>query len=349
MPEPRPTLTARVVAARRDGDQILLETELHPPRQALLAARGDWTLRATGERLLDPRLLDRAERLAEEARTWIGDGGGVLGPTDQLAVARYMVRGQRPEERRVGDTPLENLYLLNVLRRVRGEERVEEVFEPEHRQALFTLFLETPSFVMVEELMASLRRWDESELTPLGLRLGLAGDVAVSQAMIGAIVRTQVRSLWVSLAGILLLTTLFARSLRIGLLCLVPPAFAVAFDFALMGVVGIPLGVATSMFAAMTLGLGIDFAIHLVERLDSPAVRGLPPGERVGEALAVVTPPLLTNALVLALGFGVLLVSRGPANGRLGFLIVASTLVCLTASLLLLPALYPGSGGRGEP
>jgi uncharacterized membrane protein YdfJ with MMPL/SSD domain len=51
-----------------------------------------------------------------------------------------------------------------------------------------------------------------------------------------------------------------------GLLSIIPSATAVLVNFAFMGWVGMPLGVATSMFSAMTIGIGVDYAIHLQSR-----------------------------------------------------------------------------------
>lgn len=56
----------------------------------------------------------------------------------------------------------------------------------------------------------------------------------------------------------------FSRSLRWGVYCVLPSALAVVINFAVMGWFGIPLGVATSMFAGMMLGIGVDFAISSV-------------------------------------------------------------------------------------
>jgi predicted RND superfamily exporter protein len=181
------------------------------------------------------------------------------------------------------------------------------------------------------------------ELAPLGVRIGFAGDVAVSQAMIDAIVTTQVRSLVLSLLGVFAVTALLGRSLRLGLLCLLPPAVAVVVNFSLMGWTGIPLGVATSMFSAMAIGLGVDFAIHLTERFRSLAA-ARPAGDRLLAALSVSGPAISTSAIGLAGGFGVMMLSQVPAVGRLGFFALASILTCLLSTLVLLPLILGRHG-----
>ena len=187
--------------------------------------------------------------------------------------------------------------------------------------------------------MAHLRAYEREHLAPLGVKLGFAGDVAVSQALIRDIVTTQMQSLWGSLVGIYLVTSLLGRSLRWGLFCVLPCVLAVLFNFAVMGWAGIPLGVATSMFAAMTLGTGVDFAIHLLEGFDTARARGLDVPAALGDALARCGPAVVINTIAIGLGFGVLMLSQVPANAWLGSLTILGIVNCLLASLLLLPVL----------
>jgi hypothetical protein len=119
----------------------------------------------------------------------------------------------------------------------------------------------------------------------------------------------------------------------------IPSALAVLVNFALMGWLGIPLGVATSMFAGMTLGMGVDFAIHLLERFQLARAAGLARDPALSQAVAGIGPAVLTNAFAVAVGFGVLMLSQVPANARLGLLVVLGVLNCLFATLLVLPVL----------
>ena len=50
-------------------------------------------------------------------------------------------------------------------------------------------------------------------------------------------------------------------------------------------------------------------------------------------------PAIFIDALAVALGFGVMMLSQVPANARLGGLVVLSIVSCFAATLLLLPAL----------
>jgi hypothetical protein len=106
-----------------------------------------------------------------------------------------------------------------------------------------------------------------------------------------------------------------------------------------VGWLGIPLGVATSMFAAMTLGIGVNCAIQLLESHVQARAAGAPPAEAMSRALGLTGVPALINTLAVSLGFGVLMLSQVPDNARLGLLLVLGLVNCFVASLLLLPIL----------
>ena len=120
---------------------------------------------------------------------------------------------------------------------------------------------------------------------------------------------------------------------------MLPSALAVLVKFAVMGWVEIPLGVATSMFAAMTLGLGVNCAIHLLEGFSLARAGGKSPPDALGQSLRLTGVPALINTLAVSLGFGVLMFSQVPANARLGILVVLGLVNCFIASLFLLPVL----------
>ncbi len=271
--------------------------------------------------------------LAERPRV-----GGTLGPAAFLETASFMTRPDQPGSRRLPERADDIRNLWENYGRMRGPEHLRRLVDPELSGALVTVFLKGSNFADTRRLMSDIRRYEAAHLSPAGLRLGFGGDVAVSQAMIEGVVTTQVRSLALSLLGIFALVALLERSWRAGLFCLIPPLFGVLLSFAAMGWLGIPLGIATSMFAGMALGMGVDYAIHLLARFrrlraeasEEEALRG---------AILTAGPAILIDTASVALGISVLLLSDVPVNVRLGALLSLSLLASCAATLLLVPAL----------
>jgi predicted RND superfamily exporter protein len=273
--------------------------------------------------------------------------GGVLGPADQIETAQFLTNDRAPEARAIPRNPDHVRWLWSAIEQAQGPGRTREVVDSRLERGLVSVFLKNANFVDTARLMEALRDYERAKLAPRHIRFDFAGDVAVSQTLIRAIVRSQVGSLLVSALGILLVTSLLFRSLRWGLICMVPAGLAVTVTFAMMGWTGMPLGVATSMFASMVLGIGVDFAIHLVERYRVTAPQAPNRHAAIIESLIATGPAVVINALAVALGFGILVLSQVPANAQLGAITVVSLLSCLAATLLVIPALI-GVTERGR-
>ncbi|HFD11919.1 MAG TPA: Patched family protein, partial [Crenotrichaceae bacterium] len=103
---------------------------------------------------------------------------------------------------------------------------------------------------------------------------------------------------------------------------------------------GIWLSVSTSMFAAISIGLGVDFSIHTLERLQ---VLLKERQGSVNQALLKLYPStgraLLFNFLALALGFGVLSTSKVVVLQEFGLLVAVAIMTSFLTSLTLLPVL----------
>ena len=279
--------------------------------------------------------------------------GGVLGPADYLATTRFMARPNEPGARRLPADPPEAKLLWEYYGLALGQERLRQLVETNYWQSLTTVFLKDANFADTARLLSDLRDYERVHLAPQGIRLGFAGDVALSQSLIHGIVSTQLQSLFWSIAGIYLVTVLLGGSWRWGAYCVLPSLLAVLLKFAVMGWLGIPLGVATSMFAAMTLGIGVNCAIQLLEayhRANADGAGAAKKDHAVSRAMALTGPPALINTVAVSLGFGVLMLSEVPANARLGLLVVLGLSNCFLASLALLPVMlhwWP-LNGRGK-
>jgi uncharacterized protein len=336
-----------IEGARRDGDRLVLALPLRggSPRFRLDPRDGE---RLGYEVDLEPFMAPETLAAIGRLETFLASRpgvGGVRGPANALETVGFLLSPDRPDARSLPEHPLQASSRWSHYARVRGPERMRQLVSPDSSQGAITVFLKGSNYVDTGRLMADLRAYEAEHLLPRGMRLGFAGDVAVSQALIRGVVTTQVRSLLMTLVGILAVTALLGRSLRRGLISVVPPTLAILLNFAAMGWLEVPLGVATSMFAAMTLGIGIDFSIHLLERTQRLRQSGRGVESALGEALAVTGPAITIDTLGVGLGFAVLLLSTVPATARLGGLVALSLLTCFAATLLLVPALL----ARPEP
>jgi predicted RND superfamily exporter protein len=275
--------------------------------------------------------------------------GGVFGLAGTLSTTAFLWGGRNEEFREIVDDPAWIYLYVRRIANVRGEARRRELIDDGFHSTVVTLLLKAANYRETARLMMAIRELERRELAPAHGRVDFAGDVAVSQAMIPAIVRSQLGSLLLAVAGNLLIVALLFRSLRAGLVCIAPSVVAVAWTFGIMGWLGIPLGVATSMFCAVTLGIGIDYSIHFFERFQEAENAGLlQPGLA---ASAAAGPSILIDSLAISLGFGLLAFSQVPTNRWLGLLVAlalsSASLLTLTSSGALLAA-FPRRRASGR-
>ncbi len=198
----------------------------------------------------------------------------------------------------------------------------------------------------------ALRAWLERRLPPLAARHGarahVSGDVPVGLAVVGAIVGNQLSSVGWTAATIVLMLLAAFRSPRWTAVLMAPVLAATLLLFAALGYAGIPLGIATSMFAALTLGAGVDFALHYVHAYRRERRAGRPHDEAVLATLRTAGRGVLWNAVVLACGFSVLALSAIKPNAALGLLLAAAMLVSYATTVGFLPEILK-RWGRETP
>ena len=143
----------------------------------------------------------------------------------------------------------------------------------------------------------------------------------------------------ITFVAILVLLFLSFRSISLPLLSLVPLLCGIIITAGLIGVFFGALSMATAIFAALLLGLGIDFSIHLLTRfMEEMEVRDDVRQAFVHTARHTGTAILL-GALTTATAFGVLYFSNTQALHELGIILAMGLMVTMLCVFMVLPAL----------
>lgn len=214
------------------------------------------------------------------------------------------------------------------------------VVDYDYRFANVRFYLDTASFVDTGPQVQLLQAYLKQNFNTKDVSATLTGRVNLTYHWLKDIGRSHVVSVIISLVFVLLAAILLFRSVTAGVLAALPVVTSILGVYATMVIGGIDLGVGTSMFAAVAIGLGIDFAIHTIDRLKVLFKQAIPTRqELVAQLYASTGRALLFNYLALACGFGVLLISKVVPLNNFGTIVVLSVTISFIASLLLLPAL----------
>jgi predicted RND superfamily exporter protein len=153
-------------------------------------------------------------------------------------------------------------------------------------------------------------------------------------------IRTMLTGTTLALILISMILVFALRSLRIGLISLVPNLVPAAMAFGLWGLLVGQVGLALSVVAGMTLGIVVDDTVHFLSKyLRARREEGLSPADAVRYAFHTVGTALWTTSVVLIAGFLVLTYSPFEINSGMGLLTAITIGLALLADFLLLPTL----------
>ena len=336
------------VDGRLNGTHTLrIEVAFDPERSWPSVPGLDGTRRGP---FLDPRVYGAIGRLEGELRSVPGVGG-VLGPHSHLTTVNHVFMAGQAGSRSIPTKPKRLAFVLDRFDQARGEHRRREVIADDLHRGLISVLVRGANYRDTDVLMERAQSAATEHVLPLGGEIAFAGDLAVSQAMIPAIVRTQLGSLLLALLGALACVAIVLRSRRAALLAIAPTAVAVLWLLGVMGWIGMPIGVATSTFCAVSLGIGIDYAIHYLERLRElerkREAHDAPDPAQIEAAGRAVAPAVLADALAVSIGFGALAFSTVPATARLGIVVGLALPAAALLTLVGLPSLLIWLDARG--
>ena len=143
----------------------------------------------------------------------------------------------------------------------------------------------------------------------------------------------------IAMALISLILILVFRSVRLGLVSLVPNFIPAAMAFGLWGYLVGHVGLAGSVVTAIAFGIVVDDTIHFLTKYLMARREGLAGPEAVLTTFRTVGHALWTTTTVLCLGFLVFATSGFELSWALGLLVTLTLVFALLADFLLLPPL----------
>lgn len=172
-----------------------------------------------------------------------------------------------------------------------------------------------------------------------GFRYQLTGDVVIRGRKIYQIVEDLARSLGAATVIIFVMLAIAFRSLRLGLIAVVPNLFPLASTAFLIVILDRPLNVSTVCAFTVCLGMAVDDTIHFLNRYVRLRNKGMPKLEAVREGFLQVGAALVMTTLVLLVGFATVLTSELPSQRTFAGMACCTIAAALFGDMVFLPAL----------
>jgi hypothetical protein len=174
---------------------------------------------------------------------------------------------------------------------------------------------------------------------PAGVRAEWAGETYLNLVWQDKMVTGMLQAFASTLVVVLLLMVALFRSLRWALLTVLPVLWTVLVVYGVIGFAGKDYDMPIAVLSTLVLGIGVDFAIHFVQRYRELCDQLGDPGWALRAFFEEPGRAVTRNALVIAIGFTPLLLADLMPYLVVGALLAAIIVLSWLATMLLLPAI----------
>lgn len=168
----------------------------------------------------------------------------------------------------------------------------------------------------------------------------LTGQDAVNVAINKKLTDEQTRSMIIAILLVLAALVIIFNSSKYGFLTMIPVAFVLMWEPGFLVALDIPLSVITISIASIMIGIGIDYGVHITQRIREGLSEGLSKFEATRIAVERTGLSLVEAALTTVAGLSAIYIADIPAIQEFGIIIILMTSLSCIAAALILPAVY---------
>ena len=165
----------------------------------------------------------------------------------------------------------------------------------------------------------------------------LTGVAAIGTSVNAQLISSQINTLVICIVLVFFVLTLtFGRNWKLGLITTLPVVWVVSLEPLTFVALGQPLSLVTVMIGSIVIGVGIDFSIHITQRVIEKGIN-LP---SVYNATAKTAQTLAEATTVTLVGLTAAFAINISALWWFVFIIVVLLIASMISAMFLLPALY---------
>ncbi|MBU2886125.1 MMPL family transporter [Gilvimarinus agarilyticus] len=237
-----------------------------------------------------------------------------------------------------------NNFELTVVRNMLSDDirnfLVDPYLSDEAGQTRITLRVkETSPDLKRAELVEKIRTYIVQEAGLAPEQVQFTGMLVLYNNMLQSLFTSQIVTLGAVFLGIMFMFLVLFRSITIAIISLLPNLLAASVVLGGMGLYGIPLDMMTITIAAITVGVGVDHAIHYLYRFRSELANSSSYVEAMHKSHASIGRAMYYTAVIIIVGFLILTLSEFIPSIYFGALTALAMFAAILGSLTLLPKL----------
>ncbi|MFC1954757.1 MMPL family transporter [Chloroflexota bacterium] len=162
------------------------------------------------------------------------------------------------------------------------------------------------------------------------------------------IVKSQIQSLGLALVLIFVMLLITIRKIKAAFVAMLPIVITIAAILSMLSITNFHLNIMAAILSSIAIGVGVDYAIHLISGIYYFRKNGQSNKESVDSALLSLSRPIMANALGLALGLSVFYFSPLRTHVQISSIMWVAMTVSSLGALLLIPLFFSKETGKPE-
>lgn len=190
--------------------------------------------------------------------------------------------------------------------------------------------LEKDLIILGEELNDDLEYYGKVGVT-------VTGPLLITHKITSSLTESQILSTGIAFILATIVLMIAYRKLTLGFIVIIPVLISIIWILGTMYFIGYSLNILTITVTSLTIGIGIDYAIHATERFKLVADKTGDITAALSETIGKTGGALLIAALTTTFGFGMLVFVPIPPEAQFGVIMVMTIAYSFITSVLLLP------------
>ncbi len=220
-----------------------------------------------------------------------------------------------------------------------GGDVLSDAVDSRYRHANVQAMIRSNSSSEIARLTEDIKKYIAVNF-PKNLNVTFTGTAHLSAVANREIVNGQINSLVLSLLMTLFLLVLMFRSILTGMFAVIPLLATALINFGVMGFMGVPLDIGTAIISSIVIGVGVDYSIHYLNRLQNNIKKGLPFQNAIAHTVKHSGKAIVLNAFTVGTGFVALLFSVVTPLVTIGWMVILTMIISSFSTIVLLPALF---------
>ncbi len=283
----------------------------------------------------NPEVLKEMVKLQDKVTGSLAVVGDSFSLADFIKRMNKVMHADKEEFNKIPDNKDLIAQFLLLYEMSGDPENLWRVVDDKYQKANLTFQLKSDDSVQLKKAIKVIETFRE-KFKKLGVNINYAGSGYKALVFTDLLLKGQISSLIVSLFIVVILLTIMFRNFFIGLIGSVPIALTAIINFGVMGWTNIPLSSTTALISSIAIGIGIDYAIHFIDRYRIYAREFKDKDLTSKHTMYHAGRAILFNALVVIAGFMVLVFSVFPPNRNLGELVSLNMFTSFLGTLTIM-------------